>query len=46
MLQKRLVKGIKMFLKQRKTKSQYACERYTNLSKEVKNKKQKYGRTL
>ena len=38
------MKGINIFLKERKIRHQYACERHRNLSEEEKNKKQKYGR--
>ena len=31
-LKERFVKGIKIFLKESKTKCPYACERYRNLS--------------
>ena len=33
-----LVKNIKNFLKKKKKKQQYGCERYKNLSKDVKQK--------
>ena len=43
-LQKRLAKGIKIFLKKNTKNCQYARERYSNLSEEKKNKKRQYGR--
>lgn len=43
-LQKRLVKGIQIFLRRRrKRKRQYAHEQYKNLSEEERNKKRKYS---
>ena len=41
-LSKKLVKGTKIFLKKEKTKSQYAPERYRNLSEEEKENKHQY----
>lgn len=40
-LQKRLVKGIRIFLKKKKM-CQYTCEQYSNLSEEGKNEKHHY----
>ena len=37
-LQKKLVKDIKIFLKKKRKKWQYGCERYKNLSKDEKQK--------
>ena len=41
--QKRLVKGIKIFLKKKKKKRQYAYVQYRNLSEEEKERKHQYG---
>ena len=41
-LQKKLVKDIKIFLKKKKKKQQYGCERYKNLSEEKKQKLVEY----
>ena len=37
------MKGNKIYLKKKRTKCQYACEQYRNLSEEEKEKKSQYG---
>ena len=45
-LQKKLVKDIKIFLKKKKKKQQYGCERYKNLSEEKKQKLVEYRKNI